>query len=420
MPSFRNTEVASRLLEVIDTRKKVDATTGKVSFEGGFGFLGEQNLLQDSLCFSREVPESEFPRIVWQSLVDAARSGKVSVDSFIRHAMRMESDYLSRRPNRYVMVTEVSIDRFETLPSFRINDVTISFPLQLSKNIVRHRAAIVEKARHSLHVKPPKNYRWVRASLLAKNDSGAAGKALDAVELLLGIWNLFFNLGTGFRYTFSGPRKPVNTIMLGPLHTVHIPSGVLEHKRWWYQPNYCSAVAPKHFGPRIEELRRFTDTKRRQLKKVPYGGHIERFIRLYNRALEETDWSTSFVRLWQVLEAATITSKNENHKVTARRASAVYRDYNQHGAILDQLRSLRNVLVHETDEPSTIESNLFLLKNYVENLLIFHLHEGRRFSSLKESAQILDLLVRDDLEKRLQVHRIAQRLRQNAARNAEP
>lgn len=91
--------------------------------------------------------------------------------------------------------------------------------------------------------------------------------------------------------------------------------------------------------------------------------------------------------MWQVLEAATNTS-SADYKVTIRRAAFVHSDdYEFHKKLLDHLRDLRNHMVHVADDLQTIESNLYLLKSYVEDILLFHFNHGADFDSFKEVSE---------------------------------
>lgn len=411
MAKLNKKELAARLLSEMNTIKNVETATGKVSFRGGFGFQSAESLLDDLLVLNPAVPDTESPTITWQALVGAAREGDITTKSFLKQAGRLESEYLSRVPKRYVLITEVSLNSSDSVPGASFDGLRITFPQRIPGTFAKARSAILREAGHSLHAQPPNNYRWVRVGVSEKSDAAAADLALKGLHLLVGLWNLWLNMGTGIRQTFKGPRKPVNVIALGPVHTVHRPSGALERQVWWYEPNYLAALPVKSLGANADRLTRFAGTTRQRLQRLPYRRKVEDYIRFYGRALDERDWSTSFIRLWQALEAATNTV-NETYKVTVRRAAFIYRDHSYHTEVLDHLREYRNRLVHADGESKTIESKLYLLKMYVEDIIMFHVENGRGFSSLAEVSEFLDLPASSsEVTRRLRLLETARRLR---------
>lgn len=400
--------LADHLLRHIDSCKRVDQQ-GKVSFSAGFRFDGYEEILQGILMLARDVPQNEFHRIVWLSLVNTAKEGQITAALFLRHASELEKEFISRQPKRYILISEISVSSFDELPVFKVGSATISFPKKLSASFYRNRAEVLEKAKHSLHAPIPENYRLVRVAVDSKGDGAAANISLDALHLLLGIWNI--SLNSNMRVSWGGSRKPVNTVSLGPIHTVHSQTGKLERKVWWFDPNYCGAIQTKSLSRNIKQIVQFWNWVKRRLQRVPYRDQLEQWVRLYNRALDEKDWSTSYVRLWQVLEAATNTSDG-NHKVTIKRVAFLYLDRDFHYAFLDHLRNMRNQLVHESADNDTTESHLYLLKNYVEELLLFHLEQAGQFRTLGDVSEYLDLPASIvDLTKRVKLFRKVIRIR---------
>lgn len=400
--------LAEHLFVRIDSCKRVDRL-GNVSFSAGFQFEGYQEVLQDIILLSRDVPQNEFQRIVWHSLVNAAKEGQVTSGLFLKHASELEKEYISRQPKRYILISEISVNSFDDLPAFKVGNATISFPRKLSSGFSRSRDEVLKEAKHSLHAPLPESYRFVRVAVDSKGEGAAANMALDALHLLLGIWNL--SLNSDFRVSWGGRRKPVNTVTLGPIHTVHTLSGTLERKVWWFDPNYCGAISSRPLSQNIKQIIQYRSWVKHRLLKIPYRDQLEQWIRLYNRALDEKDWSTSYIRLWQVLEAATNTSDG-NHKVTIKRVAFLYLDKDFNYAFLDHLRNMRNQLVHESADKETMESHLYLLKNYVEDLLIFHLGQAGKFRTLGEFSELLDLPASiADLTKRRNLLKKAVRLR---------
>lgn len=80
----------------------------------------------------------------------------------------------------------------------------------------------------------PSFYEPVSVLVSARTTNEAGALALDQLDLVRGIWNFRKNRGTWIRKS-SGTRSPVNSIILGPIHTLHTPSGALATESWWYR-----------------------------------------------------------------------------------------------------------------------------------------------------------------------------------------
>jgi hypothetical protein len=76
--------------------------------------------------------------------------------------------------------------------------------------------------------------------------------------------------------------------------------------------------------------------------------------------------------------------------------------------MLRHLKDYGNRFVHESAENTAIETCIYQLKNYIEELLSFHLNHS--FRSLSEACEFLDLPSdRDILNKQIQSRRDAKR-----------
>ena len=105
---------------------------------------------------------------------------------------------------------------------------------------------------------------FAKISVQGKSDSDAANKAIDAIDLLRGIWNLYHNK----RSTSSGLKEPVNKVVIGPLHTLHFPNGKLATDYWWYETDYRGPLNVFDLSREIEGLYLYQSKVRKLLKKV--------------------------------------------------------------------------------------------------------------------------------------------------------
>ncbi len=95
------------------------------------------------------------------------------------------------------------------------------------KRFSKELVVLKEAAKNDLFTEAPKNYVAVRVHVSAKSSAQAAENALDSLDLIRGIWNLYENRRHAFRYSFGGKPKPVNKYILSPFHFLHYPSGKL-------------------------------------------------------------------------------------------------------------------------------------------------------------------------------------------------
>lgn len=408
MLKFTENTIVPRLLDLIDRCKNIDSN-GKASFTDPRIQLWEV-LLGGLVGFSRDVPEIERKKIVWLSLVAAAEQGSVNSNSFLEEASNRQSKYLSLRPKRHILYTTISIMHNIELPGVRLGNASISFPSAIPKRFRGNRRRVEEWATPSLLAEPPDTYRWVRVSTKARSIDAAAPICLESLNLLRGLWNLALNLGKEPLITTGGPRQPINSIVLGPIHSVHLESGRIERDVWWYEPEYVGPIRLADLRGQKQEIQKYQRAMRYRLSRIPYQDDVEQMIRLYSGALDYRDWSASFIRLWQVLEAVTLTAggsrKSDSLKTTIKRAAFVNTEADFHHALLDMLRQVRNRLIHSGTDTSEIAYYLYRLKTYVENLILFHLGTGGGFSNRGDAVEFLELpSSRDEINRRISVLR---------------
>lgn len=291
---YNPNEIADR----IDKAKSVDKN-GKVSFKG-FEHYDSTIVLNSMVIMDDTIPELEKNRIVNQATFKAASKGKVDSQSLLAEINKLETEYLKKPEKTFKLVTSISVDRSCNLKAKKFNNCTINFKPSLSSPYLKAISEIYDSARHSIIGDIPKNYKCVIITVNAKSNAEAANKALDSIDLIRGIWNLYENRKQGIRIS-SGKRKPVNKFILGPLHTLHEPDGKLATKTWWYDPEYVYQIDPFNPSMDLAKIYRFENTVRKLLNKNKYSNEIVSSILRYTRALDLTNWEDAFLRLWSIL-----------------------------------------------------------------------------------------------------------------------
>lgn len=386
------------ILDQVEESKSLDSS-GNVSFAMGLGFGDSSIVLSSMLAFNDAVPEIEQRKIINKALSVAGKRGQLTVASFLKQVNVLEGDYLKVPPQRFCVVAQISIAWTIKLPKTRLDDSVLVFSNKIDKRFSKPREKIIENAKHSILGEFPRRYSYVKAFNQARSSEEAAQNGLDDIDFVRGIWNMFINKRTLMRDS-SGRRDPVNKIVLGPIHTLHLKNGNKAGDSWWYEPQYQAPISPIQDEKKIEEFKKYYLSARKHMKGHPYIPELRRFVIRYTRALDTRDWEDAFIKLWGLLESLTHTLY-DSYKLTIKRAFFPFHDRAYHKQVLIHLKNYRNRSVHVGAESHNIESMMYQLKKYVEALIEFHFAHGKKFGSLENTAKVMDLSVeKDELELR--------------------
>ena len=287
----------------------------------------------------------------------------------------------------------MSIRYGDFLTSRVINGSTITFTQFFPKQFRRQK--IVDSVSHLVFPERQRDYIAVRVSVKARSNHDAFVTAMNSLDLLRGIWNLFLNRSRLNRYWGGNRRDPVNLIVLGPTHILHDPKGKpVEGESTWIETTYVDSPRCEDLNKKWKGLRNFKEWVRTQLPRIKYRSIIEDAILRYVRGLDSRDLNTSFVKLWGVLETLTGFGNSSTYSDLIRRVAFLSEDPTFELQVLKHLQTYRNTTVHvgeHTIEPGPeTEIVLYQLKWYVERLLEFHLANRFHFNSVDEAAQFMD------------------------------
>lgn len=376
--------------EVITTRlernKTIDAN-GQVSFHG-FEHSEYTSILGSMIKFNREIPELERRKIIIKSTFVAAAK-VLTPDKLLAEIIRQEKSYLAIPKTRFRLITSISLQHPKVPVLFRFKNIELSFGWRQNKTVAASRNIILDRAKSSIIGGLPSFYESVSVLVKARTNNEAATLALDQLDLVRGIWNYWENRVVHIRNS-SGLRTPVNSIILGPIHTLHASSGALATESWWYESSYRGSVNIYKNGDHLAKMKLFTKIVRSHLQRSAYREIVESAIIRYTRALDSRDWNYAFLQLWSIIESLTGTTPNESHKTTVKRAASIHKDGEYATQSLIHLRMHRNNAVHTGEEIENVEPLMYLAKNVVENLINFHLFHAGKFKGLVEVAEFLD------------------------------
>jgi hypothetical protein len=227
-------------------------------------------------------------------------------------------------------------------------------------------------------------YTKLILTVKAKTGHQAAQIALDALDLNRAFWCLFNNSTMSWGTT---TLKPINTIRLGGVHSVHNNDGTLTaDSPLWFEPHFC----------RINSLAQMSEATvanahklAGQVEQSRYSEVLQRSLLLYVRALDERDHANSLFKLWAAIEHLTSPNKAD-YELVVKRCSFFYRNRKYHKQVLEHLRARRNQFIHVGLEGDNTTICCYQLQAYFCKLFMFHAEMHGLFSSLEEANLFLD------------------------------
>ena len=370
----------------------------KVSF-CGFEYNEYISVLVTMVEISEDIPTEVSRELIVKGFHEAARKTKLDKRDIILSIGKAVRAHLGTPEEEYRLVTTLNIQVSNVLPRYRLNGCWIMFYKTLPKKYLATRQEFLSIAPSWLVGTKGSFSYYLVAQAAEKSTHAAVGKMLDAIDLLRGIWNLHTN--KAMVLSFGGRKKPVNQIVLGAVHTLHGKDGKKIGETYWHEYENFQDHNKMDLSKDSYRTLDFTKTVRKALNKNIYRKDVELGIIRYVRALDSRDYDSTFIKLWGVLEYLTNTLKDSYDK-TIRRASFLYKDREYHRQVLEHLRHYRNKSVHLGAGENDIDIRVYQLKNYVEQLLKFHIANSFEFKSLEEASRFMDFLHdAEDLEKQI-------------------
>ena len=403
--------------------KRMEATRsvkddGQVQFSG-MDIITVPARLENIVELNPLVTQEDKHIIVWSAIRNAGKKGALSSDSVLEEIKTLEKDYLSKREQKFILISTLSINsQKHKLPNLQIDRNRITFSPKTVKNFIKH---IVENQNIKWHIrenKIPNYYTWAMITVSAKGIHNAVQKALRALNLFRGELNYSINYGTRSWSSGSKP-KPINKIRYGPIHTLHKPDGKLVDDIFWYEED-CFDLAKAYrdsIAGRFDKIMNSLSDFRKQLTKSKIKDILENAILLYNAALDSHSFDTAFIKLWATLELLTGTGR-DSYDITVKRTAFIYKDVEAINGHLNILRDCRNDIVHKGYMEGQKEILLYDLKLYVEQLINFLLWGVQGLKNFGEIKQLLDscpvksglVQSKKELENKLKINNIAQKL----------
>jgi hypothetical protein len=339
---------------------------------------------------------------------DWREKGGLTKLGLINTISKTENKYLEAEPVRYHLLTSISVRYDQKIRFTKIDDCWIYFHRgrPVKYNLEKYQA---NAEQYDVYKQEPHNCTWVVVSVTDRSQSAAAYKALDALGLLLGIWNLWERYRR-LSISLGGRPKPIGKILLGPLHTLYYPNGKPAAEFIVYQQNYYGRL----WSHQIRNLERlYDDTKWTigRIRKNRNPDRLKEWFRRYASSVQLQNHESAFLKLWSLLEELTFTRAGQGLKKATRRTAFMYRTPDVHREVLKNLVTARNIHVHSESYDFWETTRLQLTKMYVDELLNFHLEKGRQYKD-SELEQFLDApFSLGDIQQRIDMLRDAKNFR---------
>lgn len=339
--------------------------------------------LHSMLEFPDIARDMDHAALIWRAA--AYDPGELTKDSFLRALNEKLSAELSQREKDFHVLTSLSLDNKIPLASSTVEGVQLRFcGSSYPRKYANHRSSKIETHRVPA-AESPSSYMRVIAVVTAKTPALAFTSALRAVDIHRALWCLFCNMQMEM---VGRSWIPINSVRLGAIHTVHVPSGELAGDDFWFEPHQALKDAYRPREPAA--VRNRVGGILRRLGSCPYRQDLIAAILLFVRALDEWNQTTAFIRLWSALERLASPGYGD-YDTVVRRCSFLWKDVAFAAQTLEHLREYRNGFMHAGTESTQAKTYCFQLQQQFRTLLLFHIGNARRFATLQEANAFLDL-----------------------------
>jgi hypothetical protein len=356
-----------------------------------------------------ELNEQDTWQLIWQSLVELIKKapGKpVNPEELIKRADELAAVYFRTSPLKYVLLSSLAIP---DLPkrSIRVRGCTVTFLKTKDKkyDIPRLLSKQFESSAIFKHIHSTK-YRIVRVSTEGRSIYDASVKALDALDLLRGLWSLFATYGPSPLSSGGIGRNPIGVIHRGPIHTLHYPDGkIVDESICWYDPDFTGEHPIFSDVEKWRQIEKERKWAMKQLATHECRSDLEILLSRYVSALDQPNTDLAFLQLWSILEKITDTV-GAKYDETIKRTAWIFakKDRGLVKDILELLRCRRNQYVHSGKASEQCDQIAYLIKFFVDPHIIKLIANKFRIRSIEEYGQLLDLPADVDmLEERQQL-----------------
>jgi hypothetical protein len=262
------------------------------------------------------------------------------------------------------------------------------------RSAVCARDSIAERRRNYSVPDQPGNFSNLVVQVSAYGPFHAHELAIDSLDSMRGMLNLFVNAATGLNpFGFLNRPHAINRLRAGPFSTIHNLDGSLAANVFWYEHRWLHDRQSINFkGSDNGEFQKIFRKLWSKFQRNKLRNHIRKGLIRYCRALDLHDPVPSLIELWGALEGLTGT-QHEKYDVTIDRTVKVFADHQEARQIANHVRFRRNSAVHAAQTMEQNESDVILMhaEDLVRNVIIFAINNGGKFINEQEFFDFLDL-----------------------------
>lgn len=354
--------------------------------------LGIHSIIATALDFHKDVLYKDAEKLVLDTLNNIDRN-RINKQNFLEQINELELGFLRQPKTEYHVVTGISIRNKCRIEPIAHENVEIRFYNKEPSKYKRGEfLGDIVQVLHSPEL--PNDYKAIVLKINARSEYEAGVHALETLDFVLSTWNFVLNHSHGKMQFFQANKpSPINKIVKGPIHTIHLPSGELTEGRiYYYEPDYYGPVECYDITQSIRNMKKFEWMVKNIVKKHnKWGNKVRNSLIRYTRALEKRDHASSFLEMWSILELLALTSSNETHREIVQRVSNIYADSPIHKTFINFIREIRNSLVHQSEFNFHRTNLLYEIKDFVEGLILYHFAAMKIFENYGEAIQFIDL-----------------------------
>lgn len=308
----------------------------------------------------------------------------VTPRKLIAQADKHAAKHFRKRPVPYVLVSSLTVDTFPC-KQIRVGGCEVA-PLKTRMRYPEPKTLSMKRRNRS----DTASGQLIRVKTEGRTIHEATEHALQALDILRGLWTLVATFGSSSISFGDQSPKPIGIIHAGRTHTLHKPDGTPIDDIYWYDPHYpveCKSFKPKKGWQELEKLRRWA---LRRLSRLAYRDALESLIVRYSRALDHANYDISFLHMWSLLEKITDTV-GANYDKTIQRTVWMSEEKDIESQLLAALRCQRNQYVHAGTSGDQRDQIAYLVKLFVDAHLIRLIRNDFDVKDLEEYAAYLDL-----------------------------
>lgn len=377
-----------------EIKDELSLSDGRISYK-----IGDYDFLVDALFgllkHGFSIDNDTLFQVFKQSLHECFIQDQTLADAKkLIHAFDKRCSAILLKETEYVLITSISLKPSPLPRSRTINGCVIRFSAQIPRKYRKTRQELI-KHPNKIGVNAENDgYVYVEIRLSAPNDLTAFMRAMQVLDIYRALWQIHITKTISFLVDDQAQRYSSDCIMrLGNLHTLHLRNGVAAKDAHWYEDRAYHGPAVTLRGLPDADLRVGKLITKLNQTDVSYFNFCAKALNTYVSAIEKIDKEARFSSLWLCLELIT----GADDAVTIIKRVAFF--YGQHDIVKATLRSLRrarNSHVHAGVKPANIESKNFKMCEFVEQLLVYLLHNAFKFSKPNEWQDFMSITTNAD------------------------